>query len=351
MIIVTGTKRSGTSMWMQILKAAGYPIVGEPFPRDWAHTIRAGNRRGFYESPLRRGIYFATNPDPRTNQYLCPVATQNVAVKVFVPGLLRTDPSFVHRVIATVRPWREYKNSVERLYRMEHQNREALRRARGLVPREAGEPRMIAPALAWWNENYGLLRDAMLRRYPLHLVSYAQVLSEPYRRVAAALAFVGAGDVTRAAAQVCRELQTQHADRVDGCSGSAAQQLGGAGFDHDAMAVADELYERIHGSVRLDQAFLTRMDRTHYRLMPVIRSEQARVQALRRPTVDARESAREPHPSQPSFEASASKRAVPPASDIRVARAQAARRPRLPLIKWATASPRPSTVSGNISKA
>ena len=29
MVIVTGTRRSGTSMWMQILQAAGLPIVGE----------------------------------------------------------------------------------------------------------------------------------------------------------------------------------------------------------------------------------------------------------------------------------------------------------------------------------
>jgi RNase adaptor protein for sRNA GlmZ degradation len=29
MIIVTGTKRSGTSLWMQILERTGYPILGE----------------------------------------------------------------------------------------------------------------------------------------------------------------------------------------------------------------------------------------------------------------------------------------------------------------------------------
>ena len=115
MIIVTGTKRSGTSMWMQILRAAGFAIVCEAFPRDWASTIREGNPRGFYESPLRRGIHLATNPDPCTGAYLCPMATRTVAVKVFVPGLLRTDLRFVHKVIATIRPFREYMASVERL--------------------------------------------------------------------------------------------------------------------------------------------------------------------------------------------------------------------------------------------
>lgn len=267
-------------MWMQILKAAGYAIIGEAFPRDWAHTIRAGNRLGFYESPLRRGVYFATNPDPRTGEYLCPLQTQSVAVKVFVPGLLRTDLRFVHKVIATVRPWREYRNSVERLYRMEHQNREALRSARGLAPRKAGEPRMIAPALAWWNENYGLLRDAVLRRYPLHLVSYAQVLEEPSKRVEAALRFIGAGDALRAAAHVRGDLQTQHDASHESDSYRDLRGPTELGFEHDVEPIFDELYARIHGSVRLDQAFFTRLERTHARLTPVIRAEQARVQAL-----------------------------------------------------------------------
>ena len=49
MFIVTGTKRSGTSMWMQILIAAGLPIIGEAFPMRWEHTIKAANPEGFYE--------------------------------------------------------------------------------------------------------------------------------------------------------------------------------------------------------------------------------------------------------------------------------------------------------------
>ena len=56
MIIVTGTKRSGTSMWMQLLHAGGVQIVGEAFSRDWADTIRDANPNGFSESPYRRGI-------------------------------------------------------------------------------------------------------------------------------------------------------------------------------------------------------------------------------------------------------------------------------------------------------
>ncbi len=272
MIIVTGTKRSGTSMWMQILRGAGFAIVGEAFPRDWANTIREGNPLGFYESPLRRGIHLATNPDPCTGAYLCPTATRSVVVKVFVPGLLRTDLRFVHKVIATMRPFREYMASVERLYRMEHENRRAQRSAPTLPAAAITATRpMVAPVLAWWSENYGLLRDAALRRYPLHLVSYGRVLSEPAPRVRAALQFLGAGDEARARAQVRCDLQTQHGGRAEGPL-----------FDAEAEAVFDELYARVHDGVRLDQAFFSRLDRTHARLMPRLQAEHARVSALRR---------------------------------------------------------------------
>ncbi len=80
MIIVTGTKRSGTSMWMQILKAAGLRVLGEAFPRDWGETIRDANAQGFYESPLRHGIYYRTNPHPRTGAFLPPQDTKHMVV-------------------------------------------------------------------------------------------------------------------------------------------------------------------------------------------------------------------------------------------------------------------------------
>ena len=65
MIFVSGTKRSGTSMWMQVLQAAGLPILGKAFPRNWGTgPLRDANPDGFYETLLRNGIYFATNPHP-----------------------------------------------------------------------------------------------------------------------------------------------------------------------------------------------------------------------------------------------------------------------------------------------
>ena len=87
MIFVSGTKRSGTSMWMQVLQAAGLPILGKAFPRNWGTgPLRDANPDGFYETLLRNGIYYATNPHPRTGKYFLP---EQVDVSVNVEGFGR----------------------------------------------------------------------------------------------------------------------------------------------------------------------------------------------------------------------------------------------------------------------
>ncbi|MEZ4287727.1 MAG: hypothetical protein R3A47_06190 [Polyangiales bacterium] len=81
MIIITGTKRSGTSMWMQLMKAAGFAPIGTAFPKKWESTIKDANKKGFYESKFRDGIFFATNPDPKTGMYVSPQASKTRRLK------------------------------------------------------------------------------------------------------------------------------------------------------------------------------------------------------------------------------------------------------------------------------
>lgn len=119
MILVCGTKRSGTSLWMQMLGAAGYSIIGEAFPSVWEESIREANPRGFFESRLRQGVFFATNPDPESGEFIFPDPSKNHAVKVFVPGLVRTDYAFIDRVVGTMRHWSAYSTSLSRLYELE----------------------------------------------------------------------------------------------------------------------------------------------------------------------------------------------------------------------------------------
>ena len=172
MIIVTGTKRSGTSMWMQILIAAGLPAFGEAFPRKWEKTIKDANPDGFYESILRRGIYWATNPHPRTGDYFFPEQVENHIVKVFIPGLVRTDRAYIGHVVATMRHWREYEASLNRLYAMEDESRKA-------AGKDGPPPPRIPPVLEWWMENFSLVRDIVTRRYRVHVQSYDGLLRDP----------------------------------------------------------------------------------------------------------------------------------------------------------------------------
>jgi hypothetical protein len=202
MIIVTGTKRSGTSMWMQILIGAGFDPFGEAFPRTWGETIKDANPDGFYESILRRGIYWATNPHPRTGDYFFPEQVENHIVKVFIPGLVRTDRAFIGHVVATMRHWKEYEASLNRLYAMEDEHR--LQQ----FPNSEPPPRIPA-ALEWWHENFSLVRDIVTRRHRVHVQSYDGLLRDPEKVIDETIAWLGRGDAKGALAAVKPSNRTQ----------------------------------------------------------------------------------------------------------------------------------------------
>ena len=274
MIIVTGTKRSGTSMWMQVLKAAGYPILGEAFPRDWGDTIRAANSEGFYESPLRNGINYTSNPHPITGAFLHPSETESMVVKVFALGLAKSDLAYVKRVVATMRSVREYAASLTRLQQMERTNKLAKAERAGQPPEVVPDYTYMPPALEWWNDNYALLRDALIRRYPLHMVSYEAMLAQPDAVVAETLAWLGGGDVQAATAVVRAELRTQEAPQLD--PGPLA------GLNDAQLALCDELYQRVHQREPRDGALIDRLNAMQDELEPVIERTVVAVDQRRR---------------------------------------------------------------------
>jgi hypothetical protein len=257
MVVVTGTKRSGTSMWMQVLAAAGLPVLGDRFPARF-QRLQAANPAGFWESRLRNGVNWTSNPDPTTGVYLHPEDTRFHGLKVFIPGLARTDHAFLHRVIATVRPWREYVQSMGRLQQLED---DALRAAAPadldvqLAQRAARRQRRPAE-LEWWQELYTLVRDTATRRYPVHLVSYAYLLAHKEQEIAAILDWFGEGDVEAAVAAVRPELQTQRSP------GDLRSEV----LDADAIQLLDDLYEAIHEERVLRPALIQRMNALHDRL-------------------------------------------------------------------------------------
>lgn len=248
-------------MWMQMLHAAGLKVIGEAFPRDWSELLREANQEGYYESRLRRGVYYATNPDPKTGAYLSPEDCQLHGVKIFIPGLVRTDLSFIRRVVATVRPWRDYVRSVRRLYAIGDAARaERVRRA---VPgvRPTPPPRM-APALEWWFENYLLLGDVLTRQYPVRFVAFDAVHETPSLVVPAVFRWIEAGDGDAAARQVIARLRT---------AGEATPPLG-----HDdelppsVAAAADELYRTIYEGKPFERDFIERMNAANEEIAPQV---------------------------------------------------------------------------------
>lgn len=258
MIVVSGTKRSGTSMWMQILARAGVPIVGDPFPRTWGATIRDANPRGFYESGLRKGLYWATNPDPTTGVFLRPDDLAGRAVKIFAPGLVRSDFGYIEQAVISMRRCREYVASLGRLYALEAEGIEALRGARR-------RPRVrMTPELEWWTDNWLLIRDVATRRYPAQFVSYDAVLRDAGTIVPSMCAWVGAPHPESGIEALAGELRTQH-------------DAPPVGIPEEG--VFDELYARVDAGEALDEPFLRGLSELHARLLPRIRAERAAVAA------------------------------------------------------------------------
>ena len=272
MIIVTGTKRSGTSMWMQLLKAAGFPPIGDAFPRNWETTLKDANPGGFWESELRRGIFYQTNPDPKTGTYLFPEQTERHAVKVFIPGLLKTDRAFIGRVVATIRPWRQYLSSVNRLYAMEREAQEAARKDASHPP---PPPVFMSPIIEWWVENFSLFSDIVTRRYPFYMVAYDSVLDAPEETLRSVFRWLGDGDAEAAIQQVEPELRTQKQET----QAEVSDEEGSLG--PEVVAVFDALYDLVLKQTPLEQTFVDRLNQANVALGPRIEEAVKTVAAAR----------------------------------------------------------------------
>jgi len=190
MIIVCGTKRSGTSMWMQILKAAGMPIIGQPFFSGWSR-FKEANPGGFYESPYRRGI---------PGVLRAPLGT---CVKIFPPGLVRTHIRNIEGVIFTVRSVQEFASSRQRFWDIEskHPAHPSIK-----------PPARTNPATEWWVHNLTWLRDLQERRYEARIVAYDTVLEDPTSTLQRTLPWLVTDNKLEAAvAAVKQEYRTQKA--------------------------------------------------------------------------------------------------------------------------------------------
>lgn len=266
MLLVTGTKRSGTSLWMQILINAGFPFIGHAYSGIWKKSIGDANRKGFYESKLRYGINYQNNPNPDNGIYLHPRPTVQHAVKIFVPGLVKTDFAFIHRVVATIRPWNEYCSSIERLLDMEDEYMDAQPQNEGELPREVKviirRPN-VSPVFIWWRDNFDLLFDTLTRKYPINLVAYDKLLENPENVIPLVLHWCNQGleqdcfptkqhklDIEAAVQTVEKGLRTQKSPEITG-----------HGIPDNLLEVFDELYACFYqGGSRITAEFCTMLN-------------------------------------------------------------------------------------------
>lgn len=268
MIIVTGTKRSGTSMWMQILAAAGLEVIGQRFPLNWADHVSAANPDGFYESELVAGIYFRTNPHPVSGVFLFPDQTIHHAVKVFIPGLIRSDLAFIDRVIATVRPWRAFARSRARL-------RALLLQASPHT--HVPDAPILPPGLEWWSENFALIRDIATRRYAAHVLSHDSLLADPDAAIHAVVQWLGVGDASKARAVVHRDRIGARDEDDKNDKNDADDTVDTSGLEPRHIEVFDELYHAIHRGKALTQALVERLNVNDRELRPRLIEHNAAV--------------------------------------------------------------------------
>lgn len=288
MIIVTGTKRSGTSLWMQILTAAGFQYIGRPFSKDWEQSIKPANPHGFFESQLRGGIYHKTNPHPKSGDYLPALDTQKIAVKIFVPGLIRTERAYIHRVVASIRHWKEYWSSIDRLNALEHAHHKTNPPPHlKLTPEELAllTQNPLHPVLEWWADNYQLIRDYSVRRYPFHCLAYELLLKEAQEHIPPILSWLQqdlpvdlaqlggrpahssspAIDVQKGVAAVVPSAQTQHRPELSHLSFP---------FDDAKKQLFDDLYDCFTKDCQLPSALIKALNRCDAVLQPEIKKHR-----------------------------------------------------------------------------
>lgn len=253
MIVVTGTKRSGSSMWMTILKEVGLPILGNQFPSNWGNILKEANPGGFYESRLRDGINFTSNPDPKTGFYIGPKGHEQHAIKLFIPGLVKTDLAYVNKVVATLRPWREFSKSITRLRTIEDNNR----------PKSEVPPIYHSPELEWWLENFSLIKDFSIRKYPLYMVTYDSVVTDPERIIGDVVKWIGIGSAEKG----CKAVKPNYRTQKDVTYAPISV------VTDEIAAVFDELYNRVSSQAMLDNDFLLKLNKVNSLLAPVIADE------------------------------------------------------------------------------
>ena len=233
---------------MQILEKGGIRILGEKFPADWKDRMEEANPNGYYESTLVQGINYHTNPDPRSGAWIPPQESKDIGVKIFADGLVKTDYSYITKVIFSIRQWQECETSQKRMDEIKVGRPES-----GGVDPNANIAARLPPGFTWWKANFSLVRDMQTRRYPSAVFSYAALLNDPEKIISATFEWLGNGNASAAVNAVERSLQTQ--------KDASLPEVG-----HDYGGMFDELYDVLHENKPISPAFYKKLAETDNRI-------------------------------------------------------------------------------------
>jgi hypothetical protein len=264
MIVVSGCPRSGTSLMMQILRAALSEdrIFGNQFPqeakrrrsqarvlretdaqyayRQYAMTLDPNKDRedykdlnpdGFWECPFTvRGISFDFDHELLLDSLL-KEGSQKIC-KLVSGGLAQSDPRYVDRVILMARHPRAVAKSQERL------KREMKMQFEDGVVRDLFEGQTVHSPEMFIESTVAVMRWlAAHLNIPVLVVSYDELVADPIRVVQGVCDFVGEGDALKGSSEVKPQLKRSYPEDQKSPYWVDAEDMYSAmlSLDYDAM--------------------------------------------------------------------------------------------------------------------
>ncbi len=249
MIVVTHTAYAHAAAFVEVLRAAGLPVLGEAIPAAWSEHAEEAVQPSFFATLGDQGIFYKTNPDPYSQVYLDAAEAEGFALAMKVNAVQRSERAFLGHVVAV----------------MPHFAR--------ATAADASDEDELAAVLLWWNDYVSLLRDAATRRYPLRLFSAEALARDPEATLGAVLGFAGA-ELTEAAVHATRALPAPG----EGRPGAASA------LPPTVLDVFEELHRRVDQDEGFDRPFLERLYAVNQALTPqILRLQVAtlKTQALR----------------------------------------------------------------------
>lgn len=216
--------------------------------------MEEANPKGFYESTLVQGINFQTNPDPKSGAWMPPHKVTDIGIKIFADGIVKTDYSYISKVIYTVREWQECEASQQRMDEI----KAARPGAAGTDPNTENAARLPV-GFSWWKANFSLIKDMRTRRYPTVSFSYAALLEDPEKVISTGFEWLGRGDAIAAANAVERSLRTQ-------------KDVSSSDIGHGHSEIFDELYDTLHAQQNISPAFYAKLVETDTRITQDIKA-------------------------------------------------------------------------------